>query len=608
MSKVAEVRCILFAALAALAATPVARGQILSPLPEAVDFRKPTREWPGMLRVRSEKVWQATVSLKAALYAPRKDDCRADPAAIVNGATFVLPWVPTSATQESNQTSVDLRGWIGASPMPGRQLWIMSPDGMQRLRGLTVQAPGTSQFDFQQTRKDSADLLLLDPPNAAEKNEGLYAQLELKFLATSRDVELNEELANSATWPSVWPPEAQSTFQKQIFLDLAVDPWSRQLHDIDQKVMASVAREVLEWGGETDPKHLKPAVLAKGVAAAVLPGLFPSGDGMVPMTDFNGRNLRTTDSTGTSAGLPVIYNTTLGVDVRDVVSVLRDRYTNPAERALVLAAIYRKLGLPARVMVGFEAERDNDSQVVRRLGQIREKKIPDNLDEVKKKLAESDAERAKKFKPLKQVNSPMWPDLPPMQWVKFKTTMPPVPMHSSGGGGGGGGGAMTSMPPVPQQRNPKDLFKELSKPAEVSSKPLFILPSELAAYSNRKRMRFWVEFALYDPERGLAWVPVDPGSGGNDWHFGSLDGAERIVVLGTGFWPAGLEMVDRLGDPARTLRHLKRDWSGYSGNVYDRPDGLPAAFWGFFTQPSQARVFWQEFGFDATRASTRSSP
>lgn len=605
----AMMHCVWAASIAILASAPGALGQILAPLPESPDFPKPTREWPGMLRVKSEKVWQATVSVKAALFSPRNEDGSLDAAAIVNKATFVLPWVPSSATQVSDQQSVTLRGWLGGMPMPDRQVWITSPEGMQRLRGLVLQAPGSSKLDFVQMTKDPRDGALLTTPSVAKKNEGLYAQLELQFIATSRDVALNESLANNATWPSQWPPEALSAFENQVFLDLAVDPWTRHLHEISQQTLASVAKEVLQWGGETDPKRQKPAILAKGVAAVVLPGLTPFGDGTVPMTDQNGRNLRTTDSTGTSSGMPVIYNTTLGVDVRDVVSVLRDGYPNPAERAMVLAAIYRKLGLPARVMVGFEADRDNDTQLAKRLSQARDLKDLKNLDEVKRKLAEADAERAKKIKPFEPLNSTMWPDLPPIEWVKLKTRMPPLPTPPSAGAGlRGGGGKPAPAELKHKSQSPKDRLKDPSKPAEAASRPITLQAGERKSYSNRKRLRFWVEFALYNPEQGLAWVPVDPGSGANDWHFGSVDGAERIVVLGTGFWPAGLEIVDRLGDPAQPLSHLKRNWRGRSSNFYDRPDGLPAAFWGFFTQPAQARVYWQQLGFEATRASTRAVP
>lgn len=586
-------RWVTVLALMLSAGTPGAFGQILSPLPEAGDAPKPTREWPGMLRVKDEKVWRATVSLKAALYAPRKEDGTSDPAAAVRGATFVLPWMQASATQRSEEASVEMRGWLGGAPMPARQLWLTSPQGMQRLRGLAVTSPGTSQFGFEQARKHPNDWVLLDPPTPSNPKEGMYAQLELRFAATARDVELNEALANSAEWPSVWPPEARSTFEAQVFLDLAVDPWSRRVHEIDQKAIASVAQDVLEWGGETDPKHLKPVALARVVAAAVLPGLVSRGDGMVPMTDVNGRNLRTTDSTGTGSGLPVIYGTTLGVDVRDVVSVLRDGYSNPAERALVLAAIYRKLGLPARVMVGFEADKDNDSQLAKRLGQIRDKKIPETLDGVKKKLSEADAARAEEL----TKRAPLVLE----QCYHARRSAPqPAPERSSGGG------ALSEQ--QKKVEGPKNLLRNLSEPAVVNARPLTILRSDRGAYSSRKRMRFWVEFAVYDPEQGLAWIPVDPGSGGQDWHFGSVEGEERIVVLGTGFWPAGLEMVDRLGNPARPLQHLKRDWSESSGDVFDRPDGLPGAFWGFFTHPAQARVMWQEFGMSATRDSARASP
>lgn len=43
----------------------------------------------------------------------------------------------------------------------------------------------------------------------------------------------------------------------------------------------------------------------------------------------------------------------------------------------------------------------------------------------------------------------------------------------------------------------------------------------------------------------LIWVPIDPGSGGNSWKFGTLDNSESIVALATNFWPKDVQFVGR---------------------------------------------------------------
>ena len=113
MTRRARLSAVVLVGLVLAGTAPGALGQVLSPLPEASDLRKPTRVWSEMVTVRKEKVWLATLAVKAALFAPRGEDGLPKPNALVNGATFVLPWVPESATQESSVDSVAMRGWLG---------------------------------------------------------------------------------------------------------------------------------------------------------------------------------------------------------------------------------------------------------------------------------------------------------------------------------------------------------------------------------------------------------------------------------------------------------------------------------------------------------------
>lgn len=604
--------------VAAMAIFPacVALGQIMAPLAAApptgsTDVPKPTPSMEGLFRVTQQKTWNTTFSVEAALFSPRmaEEDAN-DPHSPVRGATFALPFMTESATHAANPDSVELRLWLSGMAMPASQSWLQTPPGMQRLRGVTIAAPGNSKFDFDRATSNTSDMPYVMRPAYASKREGLFVQMQMKFTSTSRAVVLDVEAAREIGWPKAWPPEAQSTFEKQMFMDQAIDPWTGLAHDIGQLPMDSMAKELLLWGGVVDPKQVKPALLAEGLAAIILPGLPALGHGLIPVCDRFGRNVRSMDPGGN--GLPPIRNALMGVDVRDVVSVLRDQYPNQAERALVLASIYRRVGLPARVMVGFEADVDDHLDVQHRLARAPTGELQKGLDSARDAIQKSDEAAQARFKPVEHLDSTMWPDLPPIQWTQIKTGFPRATERpgrfragggrpSGGGGGGGLGGGGEGRGPsgpslAPRQATP-------ARPAQLpSGGPKIQLSAFERSTSVKERLRFWVEFALYDPDRGLAWVPVDPGAKGFDYHFGSLANGENIVVLGTGFWPSQTILVDHLGDPMRPLQCLKREWpNGVPPEPY-WTDSLPAGLWGFWSEPGQAHAHWQQIGFEATQS------
>lgn len=604
------VRLHLAGAIVALFAA-AGQAQVITPLGKAGDELKLTPEIPGLLRVTKEKTWSVVVSVKTALFSPTKEDADAnDPNSPVTSATFALPFVGRSATQTGDADSADLKVWMSGVPMAAEQSWLATPPGMQRLRGASIVAPGGAKFDFDRAAQSPGDLVYVMRPSYADRSEGLFVQLQMKFEAACRSVELDEEQANQIGWPKAWPAEAQRTFDKQMFLDEAIDPWTGIVHDIGQDSIDSIAKEILEWGRLSDPKSVQPAILAKGLAAIILPGLQPFGDGDLPVCDRFGRNVRSMDAGGN--GLPPIRNAFMGVDVRDVVSVLRDRFPNQAERALVLAAIYRRVGLPARVMVGYEAAIDDHLDVQRRLAKASPEALKKGLNATKESLKKSDQEALAKQKELARYDSPMWPEVPPLKWVTVKTVFPgagagerhphggrPVPGGGRGAPGGGeaGSGSAPSRAVSPGRPAP------LPGPAS----PKLQLTSFEHKATTRKRPRFWVEFALYDPDKGLSWVPVDPGDGGFDYHFGTLDNGENIVVLGTGFWPSQTTLVDHLGDPTRPLQCLKRDWSQGTVPQAYWTDSLPAGLWGYWTSTGQAHAHWQEIGFEASQTAASGS-
>ncbi|MFA6043806.1 MAG: hypothetical protein WC718_02375 [Phycisphaerales bacterium] len=651
MARIARARAVCVAvaiSVAALGTSGGAMAQVLSPHPAAGNDPAPTPSMTGLFRVEKENTWDVTLALKAALFSPRTPDDTSDPNSPVLGATFAMPWVCDGATQRSQADSVSLRGWLGGMPMPAAQRWLATNPGMQKLRALVVSAPERSQFSFESMPQNASDLMYLQRPAYAGKREGLYVQLEMRYVATCRKAILDEDAAFEIGWPAAWPPEAQGTFDKQMFLDLAVDPWSGQVYEFNGAPVAGVAKELLAWGGLRDAKDIPPAALAKGLARQVLPAIKPFDDGLLPICDEFGRNIRKVDATGLGAGLPAMQKVFMGVDVRDVISVLRDGYANQAERAMALAAIYRKVGLPARVMIGYEAAADDEKEVLqRRLADVPRDELKNGPNGLMDRVAEADKRTAEEANSPQKKQMKVWFRAPPIKWGEVKKKVPQVegppkgtkwarttstrtvqlrpPTRESGGGSRQVAAPPRKIPSGPQVPRPPATTapgngQPGSRPRAPQPQPLptpkpdGALPNiDLMEFESRaaksKRMRFWVEFALFDKERGLAWVPVDPGVGGFDWHFGWVEGSERIVVLGTNFWPQGTELVDRLGDPMRSLECLKRDWADVSGDVPPYwTDGLPAALWGFWSEPGQAHAHWQELGFDACRTSVRGGP
>ena len=151
-----------------------------------------------------------------------------------------------------------------------------------------------------------------------------YARLQLEYNVTSYDTIYDDEAAEQLDWPDEWPEIAQSSFEPMPFVDY--EP-GRGEYD-----MEPVERLIKRWTRGRDPKALKPAVLAKFLAGQVVQHVQPSGDGFA------------FDRTGIIEGIrvpPVVASRRRG---------------SPVDMAVLLLAVYREAGLPARLVLGIDAE------------------------------------------------------------------------------------------------------------------------------------------------------------------------------------------------------------------------------------------------------------
>jgi len=154
--------------------------------------------------------------------------------------------------------------------------------------------------------------------------------LKLKLPVTCSKLVFDEQLAMNVPWPANGYPEAvNSVMQTQLGVDY--------MHNLpgkpeEQRAQTQVVIDdlVKKWTGAEDPKKLGPVHLAKYLAGQTMELLQPSGDGKA----FN-------------------RNTSFsGFDLQGTLATLQTRKGSEYDIHCALTAIYRRVGLPARVIIG----------------------------------------------------------------------------------------------------------------------------------------------------------------------------------------------------------------------------------------------------------------
>jgi len=154
---------------------------------------------------------------------------------------------------------------------------------------------------------------------------GNQATLKFRISMTCWETTYDDKLAETLAWPATWPPIANSTFKKQLFVDLD-DPRDTRLKDmIDQ------------WLDKKDPKSMPPSRLARLLANKTLDYCQPSGDGLL----FN-RN-----------------GSFMGFDLKGSTAMLDNRGRGSEhDIACFMCAVFRTAGLPARTVIGYDRSGD----------------------------------------------------------------------------------------------------------------------------------------------------------------------------------------------------------------------------------------------------------
>jgi hypothetical protein len=234
--------------------------------------------------------------------------------------TVVFPIAPTTAGAVPHEDS-EVEGWLKVDDKE-----VAKRPTLERARS---QAANSRLARFS-TQTGSGS-------NEVANGEAREIEMQIEVPMTCYRTRFDERAALEVPWPkSDWPAPLKSLFQPQVYVETWYDgqPFDQEL----------IKNAVKRWAGE-DPKQLMPVELAKTIAAGVVQDLQPSGDG------------RSVLRTGELQGFLL----------DGVQKTLEEGRGTEFDLACVLTAAYRSAGLPARLVLGIEAE-DVDRKFLEKKG------------------------------------------------------------------------------------------------------------------------------------------------------------------------------------------------------------------------------------------------
>lgn len=182
-----------------------------------------------------------------------------------------------------------------------------------------------------------AQWLIANPDHSPFTN---VSQFDLKFElpVECSETQFDERRASEIDWPKDgWPEVAEAALEPEAFIEF--DPSHRNA-TYDTKPMDALLGK---WFEGNDPKKLKPVVLAKWIAGNLAQTIQPSGHG-----------LKTDRRTSLIAGFdlqapPLTVSTGRG---------------SAFDMTNLLVAMYRHVGLPARVVIGYDVGAAKDGKTI----------------------------------------------------------------------------------------------------------------------------------------------------------------------------------------------------------------------------------------------------
>ncbi|MEM1185499.1 MAG: transglutaminase-like domain-containing protein [Planctomycetota bacterium] len=156
-------------------------------------------------------------------------------------------------------------------------------------------------------------------------------ELEIEYLARSFRTEFDEAKAQAIAWPmGEWPEGIAETLEPAPFIE-SYNNRAGNIGELDNLLR--------QWTNGRDPKKVPPLTLAKWFAGRVVEHVQPTSDGL-----NRGRR----------------YLGFEGFKVQGAPETARTRKGSPFDTVALLAAMYKRAGLPARVVIGYLDPDDDD--------------------------------------------------------------------------------------------------------------------------------------------------------------------------------------------------------------------------------------------------------
>ncbi len=196
--------------------------------------------------------------------------------------------------------------------------------------------------------------------------EARVLRFTLKTTATSVDTTFHEQEALKLSWPDEWPEEAN------VFLTPILDsigepvlpplnaPAGTDLSVPDESVITDL---IDHWTDGHDPKQLSPVLLAKYLTAKVVEHIH-SNDRSLVVPNTSGFNSALTNTNG--VGSTHSFSRTgfyAGFEVRRADQAALSNRGSRHDMTILLTAVFRAAGIPARSVIGIDNEESGDDRV-----------------------------------------------------------------------------------------------------------------------------------------------------------------------------------------------------------------------------------------------------
>ena len=225
-----------------------------------------------------------------------------------NTLQFVFPVVPSTAS--SDLFYDEITGKLTVNDLDA------DPDGPTLLKGY----PGPVEL----TRWDAG--------SPDREYECRVVQLDMAVGMRCYSTVYDEAAAMNVGWPKVWPDDVAALLKPQLYVEVGVDS-AGQIRPYEDRVVTETLARWLNEAGLKDAQSASPARVAKVIAGKVWQGIQISGDGLTMV--------RSGELSGMVINPPAM--------------TLENRRGSEQDVTALMAALYRKAGLPTRTVIGFDA-------------------------------------------------------------------------------------------------------------------------------------------------------------------------------------------------------------------------------------------------------------